>query len=1820
MLLEGLSGDALIINNTIDHRFGNSVRIQGGSKDFDFRNNILQIDGAYAISFAADSQLDPRLDYNLYNVLGTAKLADWAGTEILDRSDWYYEFGFDEHGMAGSGVAFDPKFVDHDGADNLQGFQTTINGVAEIIDDGEAGFATFGTAWTSVADGSAHGGDYQISSAPGTGVNIARWTFTGLTPGFTYQVAATWKPRFDAGTVPYQIHDGASETDMPIGWKRVNQQTSPNDFTDAGSTWENIAIVSPSSDTVTIVLRDFVGGGVVVADAIHMVEIVGDRSIDDDFHLIGSSPAIDRGDPTGPYALEPSPNGSRINLGAYGNTDEAAISAAQIIQVIDPIGFQKFESGQTIDLRWNTSGVPSSDFIDLTIIDDLSGQQYPIACVVNSGEYSWTISGVPVDLEYRLKVGVSSGGLQSVSDAPFYIVNDGNVYYVGDSDLSDNEFTSSVGDNRKSGKSPDSPMASPRALIEAFDLDPNDVIYIDTGIYPVLQTINLTAEDSGVRIVGASQLDHHSVLDRGNQISGNNVIELVNGDDLTLEYLSITGGYYGVHAGTGSDSDNLQVLHSRIYQNAREELILGQTNDGATLSDSDIFDPSGGTVFESGVSINANGAVLTRNLIHGHYVGAKLIGLGMQAFDNEFYNNTGTGLDVNGAIGSASTVTDNRAYGNVTGMSATGEVVLRNNEADSNTTGIKVSGNVQLFKNVAYDNSGSGILLNDGAIADGNVAYGNLNGIEVQNSWNPIIRNNRVYNNSAAGIVADNQTHIEANTSFDNSVGILIHAYLGASVRSKAINNLIYGNTNQGIFFDNFSPKFQVVNNTIYQEVGDGIRITAGSPDVLLHNNIVAVEGGYALFFNAASQTGVDSDYNLVHLATGAAKTGSWAGVDATTLADWQNVSSQDAASLAANPNFVDFDGRDNIFGYDTIAGVDGSQDDNLILNAQSPAIDRAHSWSAPVSDRLGSSRLDDPSTINLGSPDYVAESLGNNQFPAVGSALNWTSDGTFPINLPFSFPFYGNSYSSVGVSTNGFIDLGNITWFREPTEANFKNQARIAPLWGAIDNWGPGDNVYLDTSIADQVTIRWDVSLSSDRTQEVQFSATLKKSGEIIFHYGDVPTGLSPIAGISSGSGQLFVYADSNRVADLNQFDSQRFVLRPGFADIGAYEFRGDSSDIDPPNVLSILPDQNDVLFDVPTIRVAFDEELNAVTATAATSYELRDSGDDAQFGNTDDVLYVLQPRYLLGNSFVQVDVLQTLPPGEYQLSLSDAIRDAAGNPLANPFTSFFTVLPGSSSAPGVSVIESNNETVVFEEGIMESTRDSFEVALNIAPTTDVTVTITSADENEAIPITTQLMFTTDNWFLPQTVEIVGVMDHESDGDQSIALSLAPTAVAGSNYDDVDSLPLSVTVKDLSHIAPTTNQAISEDSNPSTLQLNNLLSYNSLGRILEIDATSSDTNLLAAPTVTYLYPSDVASVVFSPIEHAFGQAVIEVQIVDPGADGDFGTVSDNGVVTRRATVTVEPVNDAPSVSLPDPPDYLAGEPPQRVFSAADLGVSDVDDANWTRATARIVNGYQSNADLLSIAAGLPASITAGSFDTTTGTITLTGNASLADYKIALSLLEYQNTSDQPTTDTRHIEVTVTDSNGTNAANGPLSGTANASFEIVFRPEVEDVVYDDGTAQRSSIRTIQVRFDSVVTLQSNAIEIEPVGGVAFAPAFTTSEVAGRTIATIQFDPQAFVGGSLADGNYRIRVKRDAVSGSNTSGLAVDFVDSFFRFFGDTDGDRDVDGQDYGRFGLSFLKQEGMQGFDADLDFDGDGDVDGQDYGHFGLHFLRSLPE
>ncbi|RKY55747.1 MAG: hypothetical protein DRP89_02660, partial [Candidatus Neomarinimicrobiota bacterium] len=90
-----------------------------------------------------------------------------------------------------------------------------------------------------------------------------------------------------------------------------------------------------SSDSITVAYSDVQDGesGIVTND--NGIVNWGDGNIKydplfvnaeyGDYHLQVTSPCLNAGDPASDYSNEPEPNGNRINMGAYGNTSEAAM-------------------------------------------------------------------------------------------------------------------------------------------------------------------------------------------------------------------------------------------------------------------------------------------------------------------------------------------------------------------------------------------------------------------------------------------------------------------------------------------------------------------------------------------------------------------------------------------------------------------------------------------------------------------------------------------------------------------------------------------------------------------------------------------------------------------------------------------------------------------------------------------------------------------------------------------------------------------------------------------------------------------------------------------------------------------------------------------------------------------------------------------------------------------------------------------------------------------------------------------------------------------------------------------------------------------------------------------------------------------------------------------------------------------------------------------------------------------------------------------------------------------------------------------------------
>ncbi len=587
-----------------------------------------------------------------------------------------------------------------------------------------------------------------------------------------------------------------------------------------------------------------------------------------------------------------------------------------------------------------------------------------------------------------------------------------------------------------------------------------------------------------------------------------------------------------------------------------------------------------------------DGTIATNTLTVGANEGITVSGSRHVVSGNDVSGyNTGIYAHSGGAGNDRITVSGNRTHDNIThGIYATTNVLVADNvvfnQAGTNDIGIySAGGNTEIRDNVVHTN---------------------FIGIQTSDTY---ITENWIFNNSSAGIETYGNARITANHVYSNSIGIRN----GYNFYGEITSNLIYANTNQGILFQSYqvsSEDKEVTNNTIYQLVGDAVRLEAGTNRVKLRNNIISVQAGYDISVANDSQTGFESNYNVLHQGTDAnAHVGFWGGVIRDSLADWQAASSQDAGSLAADPLFVDLDGADNTLGYAAVGGGfrDGGPDDNFYRRKFSPATDRGDSWNTTPTDLEGFARVDDPGTPNAGRTDYFHSVLASNLFTATGTAQpTWRSNNnSFSYTLPFAFNFYGTSYTTVYVSTEGFLQFGdnNSSGDSANTAAKLLQFRRIAPVWDNLRTNNTGDDIFVDTTVAGQVKFRWNATNEANTT-DAQFAVVLFSDGRIRFDYGTGLTSLTPTVGIGAGDGRNSKLVPLYEgIATLTNANSVEWSLLPGITDMGAYEFRGSSFDVIAPAIVgSFTTLDTDVNGAVDLLRVTFSEEMNPIDANCAS------------------------------------------------------------------------------------------------------------------------------------------------------------------------------------------------------------------------------------------------------------------------------------------------------------------------------------------------------------------------------------------------------------------------------------------------------------------------------------------------------------------------------------------------------------------------------------------------------------------------------------------
>ena len=222
--------------------------------------------------------------------------------------------------------------------------------------------------------------------------------------------------------------------------------------------------------------------------------------------------------------------------------------------------------------------------------------------------------------------------------------------------------------------------------------------------------------------------------------------------------------------------------------------------------------------------------------------------------------------------------------------------------------------------------------------------------------------------------------------------------------------------------------------------------------------------------------------------------------------------------------------------------------------------------------------------------------------------------------------------------------------------------------------------------------------------------------------------------------------------------------------------------------------------------------------------------------------------------------------------------------------------------------------------------------------------------------------------------------------------------------------------------------------------------------------------------------------------------------------DGDGGTSSP---ATRNLTVNA--VNAAPVITATAGSlSHTEGDGPEAIDTA--LTIADVDSPNLASATVQITGNYANGQDVL--AAVAPLFGVAQSFDPSTGTLTLTGATTFANYQTILRAVTYENTSQAPSTIDRTVTFKVND--GGVDSNGATRGIVVTGVD------------DAPTVTTSAGSTPYTEQNPPVTVDSALVAADVDGGAN--PTGATVEILSTVAGdTLHFTNQNGITGNFASG-------------------------------------------------------------------------------------------
>lgn len=320
------------------------------------------------------------------------------------------------------------------------------------------------------------------------------------------------------------------------------------------------------------------------------------------------------------------------------------------LTIIAPNGGELVDINSAVSIVWHAGGADwePGDRVNLEYSADAGSVWTEIAGAealpYDDGPFTWSTTQLTGGDRYRVRVSwVTDPATNDASDDSFILRT---AHYVNDTSTTNDEWCTAGGDDGNDGLGPPTPKATVQAVLSTYNLEPGDIIRIDTGTYTLSANIEVTSGDQGSTEapVTFEASPYGVTIDRagtgsgsyGWYINGAKYVTITTAagamhPDAPRSWMTVAGGYDGFYLNDADDcvvsrvvacgnlsrgiyaygSDRVTYVHNVIHGNGGDGIHLYHS-DYNSLTNNTIVQNQGNQIY---ISYSSSSITVRNNVI-----------------------------------------------------------------------------------------------------------------------------------------------------------------------------------------------------------------------------------------------------------------------------------------------------------------------------------------------------------------------------------------------------------------------------------------------------------------------------------------------------------------------------------------------------------------------------------------------------------------------------------------------------------------------------------------------------------------------------------------------------------------------------------------------------------------------------------------------------------------------------------------------------------------------------------------------------------------------------------------------------------------------------------------------------------------------------------------------------------------------------------------------------------------------------------------------------------------------------------------------------